>query len=125
VSDGSQFKDSKSKILKLNEDEDDLLEDSITENKQAIEMAERYSNILSGMMDAFASIISNNLNEVMKKLTAISLVLMIPTLIASIFGMNVNFPFAGNSHFAFFGIILFSIFISTASVILFIYNRYL
>jgi magnesium transporter len=68
---------------------EDLLEDAIIENKQALEMAQIYSDIQSGMMDAFASVISNNLNVVMKQLTIISIVLMIPTLIASIFGMNV------------------------------------
>ena len=68
---------------------EDLLEDAIIENKQALEMAQIYSDIQSGMMDAFASVISNNLNVVMKQLTIISIVLMIPTLVASIFGMNV------------------------------------
>jgi len=68
---------------------EDLLEDAIIENKQAIEMAQTHSDILSGMMDAFASIISNNLNVVMKKLTQISIAIMIPTFIASVFGMNV------------------------------------
>jgi len=68
---------------------EDLLEDVFIENKQALEMAQIYSDIQSGMMDAFASVISNNLNVVMKQLTLISIILMIPTLIASIFGMNV------------------------------------
>ncbi|RUT77793.1 magnesium transporter CorA family protein [Ancylomarina longa] len=68
---------------------EDLLEDAIIENKQALEMAKIYSDIQSGMMDAFASVISNNLNVVMKQLTLISIILMIPTLIASVFGMNV------------------------------------
>ncbi len=74
-------------------DDEDLLEDVIIENKQAIEMANIYSGILSGMMDAFASVISNNLNMVMKTLTSITIVLAIPTLIASLFGMNVPLPF--------------------------------
>jgi magnesium transporter len=90
-------------FLRFNEDELDLLEDCLTENKQAIEMANIYSNILSGMMDAFASVISNNLNVVMKRLTAINLILMVPTLIASVYGMNVSIPFQ-NSPFAFLGI---------------------
>ena len=75
------------KIRKYPEDED-LLEDVIVENKQAIEMANIYSNILSGMMDAFASVISNNLNIVMKLLATVTIVLSIPTMIASFFGMN-------------------------------------
>ena len=88
----------------LDNDAEDLLEDVITENLQAIEMANIYSNILSGMMDAFASVISNNLNTVMKRLTMISIALMIPTLFASLYGMNlVHLPFSG-SPFAFIGI---------------------
>lgn len=74
-------------------DDEELLEDVIIENKQAIEMSNIYSGILSGMMDAFASVISNNLNIVMKTLTSITIVLSIPTLIASLFGMNVPLPF--------------------------------
>lgn len=60
------------------------------ENKQAIEMANIYSGILSGTMDAFASVISNNLNIVMKFLATVTIVLSIPTMIASFYGMNVN-----------------------------------
>lgn len=71
-------------------DDAELLEDVIVENKQAIEMANIYSGILSGMMDAFASVISNNLNIVMKVLAIITVVMSIPTLIFSAYGMNVN-----------------------------------
>jgi magnesium transporter len=81
-------------FFSFSDEEQDLYEDCVTENRQAIEMSNIYSNILSGMMDAFASVISNNLNVVMKRLTVINLILMIPTLIASIFGMNVPLPFA-------------------------------
>ncbi|RGY97599.1 magnesium transporter CorA family protein [Clostridium sp. AM58-1XD] len=77
------------KIKKYPEDTD-LLEDVIIENKQAIEMANIYSGILSGMMDAFASVISNNLNIVMKFLATITIVMSIPTMVASFYGMNVN-----------------------------------
>jgi magnesium transporter len=83
----------KSPIFRFKEDEKDLLEDVVTENKQAIEMANIYSSILTGTMDAFASVISNNLNIVMKRLTIVSIVLMIPTLIYSFYGMNVDLPF--------------------------------
>jgi len=81
------------KMLKLESikhypEDQDLLEDLIIENKQAIEMANIYSGILSGTMDAFASIISNNQNIVMKFLAAITIVLSIPTMIASFYGMN-------------------------------------
>lgn len=81
------------KIIKLYEDDEDILEDAITENKQAIEMAKIYSDILNGTMEAYASIISNNLNGVMKFLTSITIVLAIPTMISSFWGLNVNLPF--------------------------------
>ena len=74
-------------------DDTDLLEDVIIENKQAIEMCTIYRDILSGTMDAFASVISNNLNIVMKLLTSITIMLTIPTLFASLWGMNVPVPF--------------------------------
>ena len=88
------------KIKKYPEDTD-LLEDVITENKQAIEMANIYSGILSGTMDAFASVISNNLNIVMKFLATITIVMSIPTMVASFYGMNVNsvgMPFASSPY---------------------------
>ena len=85
------------KIIKLYEEDEELLEDSIIENKQAIEMSKIYSDILNGTMDAYASIISNNLNGVMKMLTSITIILAIPTLIASLWGMNVPVPFQDNS----------------------------
>ena len=81
------------KIIKLYDDDEDILEDAIIENRQAIEMSQIYSNILNGTMDAYASIISNNLNGVMKFLTSITIVLAIPTMISSFWGMNVNLPF--------------------------------
>ena len=84
------------KIIKLYEEDEDLLEDAIIENKQAIEMSKIYSDILNGTMDAYASIISNNLNGVMKMLTSLTVILAIPTLIASLWGMNVQVPFQNN-----------------------------
>ena len=84
------------KIIKLYEDDEDILEDAITENKQAIEMAKIYTDILNGTLDAYASIISNNLNGVMKTLTAITIVLAVPTMISSFWGMNVPVPFQYN-----------------------------
>ncbi|MDF2548714.1 MAG: Mg2 transporter protein CorA family protein [Anaerosolibacter sp.] len=100
-------------IKKYPEDED-LLEDVIIENKQAIEMANIYSNILSGTMDAFASVISNNLNIVMKILTSITIVMAIPTMVASFFGMNVMVPLAKNPY-AFSIIIGISVLLSFVS----------
>ena len=88
------------KIVKLYDDDEDILEDAIIENRQAIEMAQIYTNILNGTMDAYASIISNNLNGVMKFLTSITIVLAIPTMISSFWGMNVKLPFE-NSNIGF------------------------
>jgi len=84
------------KIIKLYEEDEDILEDAIIENKQAMEMCKIYSDILSGTMDAYASIISNNLNIVMKFLASITIVMAIPTMISGFFGMNVNLPFENN-----------------------------
>ncbi len=95
-------------FIKKYEDDKELLEDTIIENKQAIEMAKIYSDILAGTMDAFASIISNNLNIVMKVLTSITIIMAVPTIIASFFGMNVPIPFS-DSPLAFLWIILGSI----------------
>ena len=86
----------KGKIIKLYEEDEDILEDAITENRQAIEMVKIYSDILNGTMDAYASIISNNLNRVMKTLTSITIVLAVPTMISSFWGMNVPVPFQYN-----------------------------
>ncbi|AET66558.1 Mg2+/Co2+ transporter [Desulfosporosinus orientis DSM 765] len=88
----------RTKVLKLYEEDEDLLEDVIIENKQAVEMAETYSNISSSMMDAFASIISNNLNMVMKFLASITIILALPTMLASFFGMNVKVPFQTSDY---------------------------
>ncbi len=74
--------------IKQYPDDEDLLDDVITENKQAIEMANIYSGVLANMTDAFASIVSNNLNNVMRIFTIISITLSIPTLIFSMYGMN-------------------------------------
>ncbi len=79
-------------------DDTDLLEDVIIENKQAMEMCTIYRDILSGTMNAFASVISNNLNVFMKALTIITVILTIPTLIASLWGMNVPVPLEGNPY---------------------------
>jgi len=94
------------KMLKLNliqkyEEDKDILEDVILENKQAIEMTTIYSDILTGTMEASASVISNNLNIVMKLMTAVTIVMSIPTIISGYWGMNVpDIPFA-QTHFGF------------------------
>lgn len=85
------------KIIKLYEEDEEILEDAIIENRQAIEMSQIYRDILNGTMDAYASIISNNLNGVMKFLTSITIILAVPTMISSFWGMNVELPFQNNS----------------------------
>lgn len=105
----------KRSMTELNED---LLEDAIIENKQALEMSQIYSDIQSGMMDAFASVISNNLNVVMKQLASISIILMIPTLVASLYGMNVP-NHLEDSPWAFFLIIIFSALMAVMGIIIF------
>jgi len=82
----------RSQMFHMYPDDEDLLEDVITENQQALEMVNISSTILTSMMDAFASLISNNLNEVMKFLASITIVLSIPTIVTSFFGMNIPLP---------------------------------
>jgi magnesium transporter len=97
---------------------EDLLSDVVIEIKQAIEMSQIYSDIQANLMDAFASIISNNLNDVMKQLTSITIILMIPTLIASYFGMNLNNHFE-DSKYAFFYVVVGSLVLSFLGVLIF------
>jgi magnesium transporter len=82
----------KTRVLKLDEEDQDWLDDVEIDNRQAMEMADTYTNIMSQMNEAFGAVLSNNLNIVMKKMTLISLVLMIPTFITSFFGMNIPLP---------------------------------
>lgn len=96
------------RLIKLYEEDQDILEDVLIEIKQAIDMTSTYSSILSSTMDIFASIISNNLNIVMKLLTCVTIVLTIPNIITGFFGMNVPLPFQ-NSGFLGASFILFSI----------------
>lgn len=95
-------------LIKLYEEDEDILEDAIIENKQAIEMSRIYSDILTGTLDAYASIISNNLNGVMQFLTSITIILAIPTMISSYWGMNVQVPLQ-NNPFGFIIMVMFSI----------------
>ncbi len=88
-------------LIQIYEEDEDLLEDVIVENNQAVQMVEMYSRILSGMAETFASIISNNLNMVMKFLTSMTIILAIPTMIASFWGMNVNVPFGSPNPYGF------------------------
>ena len=108
-----KMKMKRTNFLHVNDNEDllDLLEDIIIDNSQALDMSKVYTDILGGTMDA--SIISNNLNIVMKQLTTITIVLMVPTLIASFFGMNVKIPFFNTEHpNSFFLILVISLVLS-------------
>ena len=107
----------KSPLIHFREEEQELLEDVLTDNKQAIEMASIYSSILTGTMDAFASVISNNLNIVMRRLTVVSIMLMIPSMVSGFFGMNVTVPLDENP-LAFMGIVGGSLLFSVIAALL-------
>ncbi len=106
-----------SKYLAFTEDDTDLLEDVIVENKQAIEMVDMHRSILEGMMDGFASIINNNLNQIMKFLAAITIVLSIPTMLGTFWGMNVGVPFLNET--VGFGVVIALSLLATLVVILY------
>ena len=113
-------------LIKKYPEDSELLEDVIVENKQAIEMADIYSGILSGMMDAFASVISNNQNTIMKTLALMTIVMSIPTMVFSAYGMNFKdniIPFNDIPH-AFWWIILFAFAISLSLTFYFIRKRW-
>lgn len=97
-------------FLQLNEDEKDFLDDLVVETSQALEMANTYTNILNSTLDAFASIISNNQNEVLKRLTTLTIFLSVPVLIASIYGMNVPIPYK-DTPYAFWAPVIISLII--------------
>lgn len=101
-------------ILSLRDDEKDFLDDLIVETSQALEMANTYTNILSSTLDAYASIISNNQNEVLKRLTTLTILLTIPVLIASIYGMNVPIPYS-DTPYAFWAPVIISLIILVAA----------
>lgn len=88
----------RTKYLKMYEEDEEILEDAIIENRQAIEMGTIYRDILSGTMDAYASVISNNLNIVMKFLASVTIVMSIPTIVGGLWGMNVALPFEQNPY---------------------------
>lgn len=105
----------KTKLIKLDYDDMDWLEDVEIDNKQAIEMADTYRNVLMGVTDTFDSVISNNLNVYMKRLSILNIIMMVPTFITSFFGMNVDLPFVKYGRLAVWiitAICLVSIFIT-------------
>lgn len=108
----------------ISPEDHDLLEDALVEIHQVIEMASISENVLSQMMDAFASIISNNLNVVMKVMTALAMILVFPTMVASFYGMNVRLPLQEHPQ-AFVFTILLSVVISAAVAAIFLKKRWL
>lgn len=114
----------RTKSMKMYEEDEELLEDVIVENRQASEMAKIYTDILTGMMDAFTSVISNNLNRVLKLLTSLTIILSIPTIVASFWGMNVHVPFQNYPH-AFTLTMVMSLVFSAAFALVFWKKRYL
>ncbi len=107
-----------SNLIKTTEDDADLLEDVIIDTRQAIEMVDMHRMILEAMMEGFASIINNNLNQVMKFLAAITIIMSIPTMIGGLWGMNVKVPF-GTTHFGFLIVVALSIITSVGAVLYF------
>ena len=111
------------KAVKMYEEDEELLEDVLVENRQASEMAKIYTDILTGMMDAFASVISNNLNQVMKLLTSITIMLSIPVIVSSFYGMNVGIPLQSYAH-AFPIVIAIAVVLSLGFAIVFWRKKY-
>ncbi len=113
----------RSRWLQNDPEGEDMVDDVIIENKQAIDMANIYSDILSGMMDAFASVISNNLSIVMKFLTVITIIIALPTMIFSMYGMNIHLPLQ-ESPWAFLAVMGVSLIIAVVMIIVFIRKKY-
>ncbi len=109
----------RSDLFSVYPEDEDFLEDVLTENQQAIEMTSISSNILNSMMDTFASIISNNLNGVMKVLASVTIVLSVPTMLSSFFGMNVNLPLQDHPA-AFLTVLALSLLTTTSMVWVFV-----
>ena len=112
----------RTQIFNYYEDDQDLLEDVLTENQQAIQMTSIATELLSAMMDAFASIISNNLNAVMKILAALTIIIALPGTVGTFFGMNVPLPVSDTSPFSFLTVIGISIALAAIATFIF-YKR--
>ena len=112
------------RYIKLYDEDQDLLEDVLIEIKQAIEMSNIYLNILSGTMDAFASVISNNLNIVMKVLASVTIILTIPSIIFGLWGSNVPVPFE-TSPYGFWIVIAIAVLFTGAAVVWMLKKKWL
>jgi len=113
----------RTQLFRQYSDDEDLLEDVITENQQAIEMVNISSNILSSMMDAFASIISNNLNVVMKFLASVTILVSLPAIVTGFYGMNVDLPFQ-TLPFTWIGILGVCLLVVGVTIFLFFRKRW-
>ena len=114
----------KGRVVKLYEDDKDLLDDIIIENKQSLEMTTTNYNILNKTIAAYSSLVSNNLNVVMKLLTSLTIIMSIPMILAGLYGMNVRLPLQDNlSAFAF--MLLISLFMSIVIPMVLIKKKYL
>lgn len=112
------------RFLRLYKDDQDLIEDLFLNNSQLLEMGNSNLKTIMNIRQAYSSIMTNNLNRVIKVLTSLTILFTIPTMIASIYGMNVALPFAGSPH-VFSGILALIIFISMILTIVFFKNRWL
>ncbi len=110
------------KKFEISDDDRDLLEDVWVEYRQAIEMAKVYSHILSNMLNAFSSLIGNRINKVMKFLASVTIVLLLPTLVANIYGMNIPLPLQ-KSPYAFIFIMVLSLILAGTTAILFLKKK--
>lgn len=116
---------SRGRVIKLYEEDEELLEDVLVEVGQAIEMCNIYSSIISGTMDAFSSVISNNLNIVMKYLASITIIMAVPTMIASFYGMNVSGIPLATVPYAFWLVVLITVVATVAATVILIKNKML
>ena len=112
------------KILKLYENDKDLTEDLFLSNNQLIERSQMNLNIISNIRNAYSTIMTNNLNRVIKFLTALTIILNVPMIISSFYGMNVSLPLAG-SPLAFWQISSFTLIITLILLLIFSKNRWL
>ena len=110
----------KTRLMKLDDEDKDWLDDVEIDNRQALEMADTYTNIMTGMNDAFASVLSNNLNLVMKTMTGWNLVLMVPTIISSYWGINVPLPWMNSGWVGAIAVAVISVTLAIITYFLFI-----
>lgn len=111
------------RVIRFYKGDRDLLEDIVIENKESIEMVNIYSNILSNTLDAYASLVSNNLNVVMKFLASVTIILAIPSIVSGIYGMNIGLPFQTNPY-AFWFVITTMVLLMVVAVLVFVKKKY-